>query len=174
MNHVYSDAPAHLRVISVNEMCAMGEVACCIAVVWHQQPSPDAFRARNEQLIDIARRAPGKCALVELVEPQAKPPSQETRRVAMEVFKQLGPNLSAIGFVLEGNEMRSAFIRAMLTGMMFIVKQLQPTKVFKQVDDMAAWVAPRVQALEPAFKTELATAFEYLRKLTPSHPATNR
>src|SRR5258708_3639900 len=140
MDNANKETPARLRVISVNEMCAMGEIDGCIAVVWHQQPSPDAFRARNEQLIELARKAPGKCALVELVEPQAKPPSQETRRVAMEVFRQLGTDLSAIGFVLEGNEMRSALIRAVLTGMMFFVRQLQPTKVFKHIDDMAEWV----------------------------------
>jgi hypothetical protein len=158
-------APAGLRVLYVSELCAMGEVDNCVAVVWRAQPTPESFRTRNTFLLDLAARAAGKCALVELIEANAKPPSQETRRVAMEVFKKLGPDLSAIGFVLEGSEMRSALIRAVLTGMMFFVKQLQPTKVFKRQEDMTSWVKPLVQPDNSNFHTELGAAFAHLRGL---------
>ncbi len=164
-----SGGPAGLTVHFVNEVCAMGEVDRCLAVVYRGQPSPEDFRTRNGHLVELAKRSPGKCALVELVEANAKPPSQETRRVAMEVFKQLGGDLSAIGFVLEGSEVRAALIRAALTGMMFFVKQLQPTKVFKQVGDMAAWVGPRMHVDDPNFAAELAKAFEHLRQLVHSN-----
>ena len=161
-----NQAPAGLRVLHVSELCAIGEIDNCIAVLWRAQPTPEEFRTRNKFLVDLAARAKGKCALLEVVEENAKPGSQDARRAAMEVFGKLGSDLSAIAFVLEGNAVRSAFIRAMLTGMMFFVKQLQPTKVFKHLEDMTGWAKPMVQPDNASFHSELATAFEHLRGLT--------
>jgi hypothetical protein len=160
------EAPAGLRVLHVSELCAIGEIDNCVAVVWRAQPTPEEFRTRNQFLLDLAGRAKGKCALVEVVEENAKPGSTDARRAAMEVFGKLGPDLAAIGFVLEGTQLRSSFIRAMLTGMMFFVKQLQPTKIFKHVEDMTSWVKPLVQPDNSNFNSELAAAFDHLRTLT--------
>lgn len=154
-----------LRVIQVTDGWAMGELSSCLAVVWRRQPTVEAFRFRNTQLQELAKRAPGKCALVEIIEPGSKPPTDEMRKVAMEVFRQLGGDLGGIGFVLEGNELKSTLNRAILTGMMFFVKQLQPTKVLKRSADLAAWARTRVGSDDPAFETHLVEAFEQLRRL---------
>ena len=154
-----------LRVVHVTDGWAMGEISGCFAVVWRHQPTHEAFRMRNEQLQALTSRLPRKCALVEVVESTSKAPSDEVRRTAMQVFKQLGDQLSAIGFVLEGSEARSTLNRAILTGMTFFVRQLQPTKVFKRTVDVAEWTAARVQAGDPKFATELVTSLEQLRAL---------
>jgi hypothetical protein len=65
--------------------------------------------------------------------------------------------------VLEGDQMKSALNRAILTTMMFFVKQLQPTKIFKHAADAARWVKPLVQASDARFETELTAAVEELR-----------
>ena len=154
---------AELRVLQVTDGWAMGEVASCLVIVWRTQPTTDAFRFRNERLLELAARVPGQCALVELVETGSKPPTDETRRVAMDVFQRLGKNLSVVGFVIEGSEIRSTLARAVLTGMTFFVKQLQPTKVFKRPVDVASWIAARVHGGNPAIASQLVTAFEQLR-----------
>jgi hypothetical protein len=157
-----------LRVIASTKGWAFGEVGGCLAIVWRDQPTAEAFRRRNEELLALCGRTPGHCALVEVIEPSSKPPPSDVRRVAMEVFKQLGGNLSAVGFVLEGTEMRSAFARALLTGMMFLTKQLQPWKVFKNPSSMAEWIRPRVGAKDPQFEPNLVFALEHLRGLIAS------
>jgi hypothetical protein len=154
---------AGLDVLQITDGWAMGQVRDCVVIVWRSQPTSDAFRFRNEQLRALVGRAAGHCALIELVEPTSKPPSDETRRVAMDVFKQLGDQLTAVGFVIEGSEVRSTLARAILTGMMFFVKQLQPTKVFKRSVDVAEWVRGRVQASDPEFSRTIVSALEHLR-----------
>jgi len=157
-----------LRVIAATDGWAFGEVGGCLAIVWRDQPTAEAFRRRNEELLAMCGKMPGQCALVEIIEPSSKPPPSDVRRVAMEVFKQLGGNLSAVGFVIEGTEMRSAFARALLTGMMFLTKKLQPTKVFKSASMMAEWIKPRVGAKDPEFEPNLVQALEHLRGLIAS------
>lgn len=152
-----------LRIIEVTTGWAIGEFERCLAVVWRQQPTPEAFRTRNAALAALAKEHARRTALIEIVEETSKPPSDETRRVAMEVFKSLGDSLSGIALALEGNQVRSALNRAILTSMMFFVKQLQPTKIFKHPADAARWIKPYVQANEHAFEANLVSALEELR-----------
>jgi hypothetical protein len=158
-------APNGLRVLDVTNLWAMGEFERCIVVVWSGQPDDTKMKRRAEALVELCRQYPGRCALIETVEPTAKPPSQETRKVAMDVFRKLGSDLSAIGFVLEGSEMRTAMIRAVITSMLFFVKQPQPSKVFKRLKDMLDWVRPRIEPTNPSFDSEVSAAFEHLRGL---------
>ncbi|NVB78466.1 MAG: hypothetical protein HOV81_08750 [Kofleriaceae bacterium] len=131
--------------------------------MWRQQPTPDAFRTRNAALLELSKEHANHSALIEIVEETSKPPSDETRRVAMEVFKTLGSSLSGIAMTLEGNQVRSALNRAILTSMMFFVKQLQPTKIFKHPADAARWIRPYVQVSESGFENNLVAALEELR-----------
>jgi hypothetical protein len=149
-------------VIEVTDRWAMGEFERCVAIVWCGQPDVHALTRRGEELLELTKKFPGNCALVEVVESTAKPPSQEARRVAMEVFRTLGNDLTAIGFVLEGNEMRSAMIRAVITGMLFFLKQPQPSKVFKQLQPMIEWLRPRIHAADD-FGPRLTAALDHLR-----------
>jgi hypothetical protein len=171
-NEVVPAAPTGLRVMDVTNRWAMGEFERCLVVVWSGQPDDVTMKRRAEALVELCRQYPGRCALIELVEPTAKPPSQETRKVAMEVFRKLGPDLSAIGFTLEGSEMRTAMIRAVITGMLFFVKQPQPSKLFKRLKDMIDWVRPRIEPTNPNFDSEVAAAFEHLRGLMHAPGAT--
>jgi hypothetical protein len=165
-------APSGLRVIEVTDKWALGEFERCVVVVWSGQPDDETMSRRAIEIQDLVKRHPGHCALLEIVEPTAKPPSQETRRVAMEVFRKIGNDLSAIGFVLEGGEMRSALIRAVITGMLFFVKQPQPSKVFKRLEDMLDWVRPHLKPDRETFDTDIRAAFEHLRGLMHAHGPT--
>jgi hypothetical protein len=159
------EPPDGLKIIKVTSGWAMGEYEHCLAMVWKDQPDIEAFQIRTQELLDLSKRHPGKCALVEIVETTSKPPANETRRAGMDVFRKLGSDLSAIGFVVEGSEVRGALTRAIIVGMLFFVKQPQPTKVFKRPSDMVAWVRPLVQNTEPDFETQLMAALEHLRAL---------
>jgi hypothetical protein len=162
-------APPGLRLIEVTEKWAMGEYERCLAMIWSGQPDPEAMRRRAAQLVELCAKYPGKCALVEVVEPTSKPPDDQTRKIAMDVFRELGPKLSSISFVLEGGQMSSVLARAVITGMLFFLKQPQPSKVFKHVHDMANWVKPRIQPDNADFDAGLAQAFEHLREVMHSH-----
>lgn len=162
--HMDTGTAVHeLRTIDRSAGWAMGELDGCLLVIWRAQPTPDAFRMRNRALADLVDRYPGRAALVEVVEPTSLPPTNETRRVAMQVFKDLGDRLSAIGFVIEGSQMKQSVNRAILTTMMFFVKQMQPTKVYKSIGETAAWVRSRVGGT-PDLEPRLARALDELRR----------
>lgn len=156
-------APEGLRIIEVSPVCAMGEFERCLLTVWRLQPTIDAFNMRHAALTELAARNPGKCAYVELIEPESKPPTDEMRKVAVEAFRKLGSDLSCVGFVLDGTQLRSALVRAILTGMTFLIPQMQPSKVFKRLGDAAEWIRPRI-GQDAGFNPRLLGAFDYLRQ----------
>lgn len=156
--------PSGLRVIEVSSGWALGEIHGCVTVVWADQPDPAKMKRRADVLVDVTKRHPAKSALVEIVEPTSKPPNDATRKIGMEVFRQIGNDLSAIAFVVEGPEMRTAITRAVITGMLFFVPQIQPSKVFKRPLEMMQWIAQRIHNTDPAFASSMIEAMEYLRR----------
>jgi len=160
--------PSGLKVIEAGRVCAMAEFKRCLLTVWHLQPTREAFDARHEALIDLAKRFPGKCGYVELIEPNSKPPPDELRKIAVEVFRKLGKDLCCIGFVVDGTQLRSALVRAIIATMSFLIPPTQPAKVFKRLSDAGEWIRPRVGEDDPAFAQQLVAAFEQLRNAPQS------
>lgn len=158
------EPPEGLRIIEIDPVCSLGEQDRCLFVVWRQQPTRAMFDLRHRALTELAARHKGQCGYVELIESTSKPPPDELRKVAVEIFRKLGRDVSCVGFVMEGNELRTALVRAILTGMTFLVQQMQPSKVFKRLGDAATWLRPQIGPVEPGFETRFAAAFEYLRK----------
>lgn len=152
-----------LRVIEASERWALGELDRCVLVVWRLQPDEATMRARAAALRELCAKYEGRCALVELVEPTSKPPNEATRRVAMEVFRDLGTRLSLITFTLEGDQIRTAVVRAIITAMLFFVKQPQPTKVCKTIAEAASWVRTRVDD-SPDLEQQLTRGLDDLRR----------
>jgi hypothetical protein len=146
---------------------ALGEFEHCVLTVWRLQPTEEAFRRRNRELLDLASRFPGQCAYMEFIEQTSRPPPGALRPVSLEPFPGLGKNLSCIGTTIDGTQVRSALVRAILTGMTFLVPQFQPYKVFKRRSDMAEWVQPRINAA-PGFADRVTAAFEVLRSAPDS------
>jgi hypothetical protein len=161
-----SQPPAGLRLIHASPVCAMAEYERCIITVWHLQPTPEAFDIRHRELVDLATRYPGQCGYVELIEPTSKPPPNEMRKTAVEVFRKLDKNVCCVGFVVDGTQFRSALVRAILATMSFLVPPTQAAKVFKRLGEMAEWVRTRIHEEDPAFNARLVRAFEYLRNVT--------
>lgn len=156
-------APEGLRVIKIDPAFSMGEIECCILTVWRLQPSSEAFELRHRELQDLAVRHRGSCAYMELIEPTSAPPTDELRKIAVDVFRKLGKDVSCVGFVLDGQQLRTTLARAILTGMMFLLPQMQPSKVFKRIAECANWVQPKIGNTNPEFETRILRTFDYLR-----------
>jgi hypothetical protein len=154
--------PEGMRIIQMTATCSMAEYDRCILTVWRQQPTKAAFETRHDALVAMASQHPGKCGYIELIEPESKPPSDETRKLAVETFKKLGKDVACVAFVIDGPELRSAFVRAILTTMTLFLPQMQPSKVFKRLPDMANWVRPRI-GQDDGFNSRVIAAFGYLR-----------
>jgi hypothetical protein len=156
--------PPGLRVIESNEVFAIAEFERCMLTIWRRQPTRETFAKRDKEVTEFVAKYPGRCGYVELIEPGSKPPPNELRKAGVEVFRQLGKDLSCIAFVVDGAELRSAMVRAILATMSFFVPATQPSKIFKRFGDMAEWVRPRIAEEDASFSLRLTAAFEHLRR----------
>jgi hypothetical protein len=157
------EIPQGLRIIEIGAVCSIAEYERCVLVVWRLQPTRAAFDRRHQILAELAARYPRKCAYVEVIESTSTPPTNELRKVAVEVFRKLGKDLACVGFVLDGTELRTTMVRAILTTMTFFVPQMQPSKVFKRLSDVPEFVRSHIgdAGFDPR---TFVTAFDYLRR----------
>ena len=162
-----SEAPGAVRILDSSPLYTLGEVGNCLIADWKLQPTSLEFDRRNVALRDLASRFPGACAYLEMIEPTSKPPPASVRKPAMDVFKQLGPTLSCVAIIVHGAELRVTFVRAILSGMTFLVPQVQPLRVFKDTESAARWIQPRLPA-DPEFETRLVAGAESLRPPKPA------
>lgn len=161
------EVPPGLRPLEVNAVYALGECERCLLVVWKQQPTREAFERRDAALVDLAGRLAERCAYLEVIESDSKPPPSSLRKEAVQVFPKVGKAVTCVGACVDGTQVRSAFVRAILAGMMFLIPQFPPAKVFKRVGDMAEWARQRV-GMDAGLERNVEAAFEYLRKAPAS------
>jgi hypothetical protein len=147
-------------------VCALGEIDRCIICIWHLQPTQQTFDLRNRELMALAARHPAKCGYVDVIEPASKAPPEQLRRLAVQVFRDLGKDLTCIAFLVDGSELRSALTRSVLTTLTFLLPQVQPSKVFKKPADVAEWIRTRI-GHEQDFNPRLVSALAFLRTVSP-------
>lgn len=155
------------RILETTPTYVLAEFGRCLITDWRLQPNKLEFDRRNEALMDLASRFPGACGYLEMIESTSKPPSSSVRKGGMEAFRTLGPNLSCMAVVIHGAEFRVTLVRAVLTGLTFLVPQIQPLRIFKQTQPAADWMQGLI-AESPGFERRFAAAAELLR---PQQPA---
>jgi hypothetical protein len=160
-------ADAALRILLIDRDYAFGEQAGCMLVVWRGQPTEAAYQSRTRFLLDLTARLPGRCGLLDVVEPSSKPPSPPARKVAAACMKEVGKSLSCVGIVVEGNELRSTLARAVIAGMQMLIRSEQPMRVDKDLLRAAEWMSEMVQANDPDLPARLVESIETLRARIP-------
>jgi len=124
----------------------MGEVGPCLIVVWRGTVREDAIHRINDHIWTLTRQRPGACAYINVIESNSPPPSASLRKLVMDGITRPGKALTCLGAVFEGNELRTALVRAVMTGMAMLRRSAQPTKFFKNTQDMAVWVEEQLRA----------------------------
>jgi hypothetical protein len=158
-----TDSNDALRILEVDKSYAFGELHGCLLGVWRGQPDEASFQQRGRYMIDLASRLPGRCGYLEVIEPSSKPPSRAARNVAVQSMKEVGKSLAAVAMVVEGNELRSTLVRAVVTGMLLVFRSDQPMRVDKQLLRSAEWVCGKMESNEPHLPARLVEAIEKLR-----------
>jgi hypothetical protein len=156
-----------LRVLTVERDYAFGELEGCMLGVWRGQPTVESFSLRGSFLTDLAARLPGRCGYLEVIEPRAKPPAPPARKVAADIQKKLGKSLACVGMVIEGDELRSTLIRAVIAGMNLLLRTDHPMRLDKDVLRCAEWVSATMGSNDADFPRRLVAALETLRARMP-------
>jgi len=146
---------------------AMGELGPCLMVVWRGVAAENELLQINERIWDLTQRRPGNCVFINVIEPRSPTPSAAVRKLAMEGLSRPGKALGCKVAVIEGHELRSALARAVLTGMMLLRPQDQPTKFFKDTRGMSQWVKKQLQ--DPGeLDEQIVRSIEVIRSQMPA------
>ena len=156
-----------LRVLKVDRDYAFGEQDGCLLVIWRGQPTEESYRERAAFMLDLAGRLPGRCGVIEVIEPSSKPPSPAARNVIAQSMRDVGRSLSGMTSVVEGNELRATLVRAVLAGLQLLVRGEQPMRVDKDLRRAAEWLCGMMKASDPALPARLVEAVETLRRNIP-------
>jgi hypothetical protein len=144
---------------------AAGEFGPCLMVVWRGAPAEEDVRQINTWIGKLTQRLPGKCVYINVIEPKSPAPSSAARKLAMEGLSR--PGLACKVAVIEGNELRAALVRAILTGMALLRREEQPTKWFKNTREMSLWVKDQLQAAGD-LDQQIVQAAEVIRNQMPT------
>src|SRR5262245_1952474 len=145
---------------------ALGEVGPLLIVVWRGKVTEPAMLLVNERIWDITQRRPGNCAFVTIVERTSPPPTAPLRKLAVTGFSRPGKALTCKIAVVEGNELKAALSRAVLTGMALLRPQDQPTKFAKDTEEASLWVKAQLGDTGDLDK-EIVRAVEVVRNQMP-------
>lgn len=156
-----------LRILKVDRDYAFGEQDGCLLVIWRGQPTEESYRDRGRLMLDLASRLPGRCGVIEVIEPTSKAPSPAARNVIAQSMREVGKALAGMASVVEGNELRSTLVRAVLAGMQLLVRREQPLRVDKDPLRSAEWLCGMMQANDPDLPARLVQAIEILRTRIP-------
>ena len=163
-----SASDAGIELLVKDKDWAMAEFGPCLIVIWRGTVTQVAMDQVNEQILNITQRRPGNCAYINVIERESPTPPAPLRKSAMVGIARGGKALSCLGVVIEGHELRSTVVRAILTGMALIRAQTQPTKFFKNTQEMSTWVKKQIPtALDNVGDADIVRAIEVVRAQMP-------
>jgi len=147
---------------------ALGEFGPCLIAVWRGAVTAEALVVINEKIWNLTQRRPGACAFVTVIEQNSPPPSAPNRKLAMEGLSRPGKALGCKCAVFEGNEFRTALVRAIMTGMALLRRQDQPSKFVKTLPELATWVQAQIRAAGGEVDSnDIVRACEQIRRGMP-------
>jgi hypothetical protein len=148
---------------------AMGELGPCLIVCWRGPVTEAALLQINDKIFTFTQQHPGKCAYINVIERSSPTPSAELRKMTMAGLNRPGKALGCMVAVIEGHELRSTVVRAILTGMALLRTHGPPTKFFKNTEEMSRWVTTLLaSAVENDFDRDIVRAAEVIRREMPT------
>jgi hypothetical protein len=151
---------------AAHEGWALGELGQILIVVWRGQPTEPALVLVNDRVWDLTQRRPSDCAFITIIERNSPAPPAPLRKLAMTGLTRPGKALSCKVAVIEGHELRNALTRAVLTGMVMLRPQAQPTKFFKDTHEMSLWIKGQLRDAND-LDHEIVRAVEVVRNAIP-------
>ncbi len=151
------------RVIKTSPRSIVGTFGRCVISIWRGEPAKDMAVTLGEVLIETAERHPAGIAYLDVIEAGAPTPSAEVRRIGVENVRRLGDRLIGMATVIEGNELHTALVRAVLTGMILLMPRMQPVKICRNPNEAAAWLRNKLAPSDALLEEQLLSALSGLR-----------
>jgi hypothetical protein len=132
----------------------------CI-VIWRGAVTKFPFEKQRAGLASVVERYANRAGFLCVIEPSAKPPSDELRRESTQMLEGHAERLRCVGMVIEGEGFRAAITRGVLSGMLLLMPHRKANiSFFPNTRPAATWMKNYVEIASP---DALATTVEEIR-----------
>jgi hypothetical protein len=131
-----------LELLEVDEHHAIGTAFNMAFALWYKETQLHAFRRLDRALMKLVLSYPEGVGVCQIIEPNAVPPSAETRA---EITKMMqnggGGQLKHYSLTFEGTGFKAASIRAVVSASHMVARTKSQLAVFSTLGAAAAWHA---------------------------------
>lgn len=121
---------------------AVGEIGRVCVTIWRKQSNRERFERQRAALANLVERHPGEAGFMCVVEKSSEPPDDEyVRRGSATMITDHGAKLAGVSVVSEGTGFRVAVARSLMSGMMFLMRNPAPIRIFDSVPTGSNWLA---------------------------------
>ncbi len=113
---------AGAQLLHHSENFAVARWRCVLIVFWRHLTLAKDVRTVQREMESLAASHPKGVLLLTLVETKAPPPDEAARSALVDFIRAGSQRIAAAAVVLEGNTLRTAFVRGVATGLAFVAR----------------------------------------------------
>jgi hypothetical protein len=160
------------RILFCDSGLAVGEVGPLCVAIWRKEVTHARFLRQKGGLGEVVAAHPNGCGFICIIEPSAKPPSEELRRASIQMVTGHADKLRCLAVVIEGQGFGAAVTRSVISGMSVLLPRALTGSAFAEVPKAIAWMTEHVRIDLP---TKVAFFVQALRvemdSANPTPPA---
>ncbi len=112
-----------------------------VIVAWRLGPNAAAVEAFGPRVEALVTATPGMC-LLGVARRLTGVPDDATRGLIATYIRRVFGRVRAGAFAIEGEGFRAAATRAVVTGLLALVRPDVPVRVFGSIEEAVSWLAP--------------------------------
>jgi len=149
------------RILHCADGLAVAELGTVCVAIWRSKSTWPRFEIQKAILADCVKRKPGGIAFMCVVEQTSEPPDEDLRKASSKMIADHGLQLTCVAGVIEGAGFRGAITRSVLAGIVFLVRNPSPLKMFESVESASRWIQSQMPGTAGS---ALASQVEYVRR----------
>ena len=131
-----------LRWLSVTPGLASAAFGPLAISVWTSAPTLEHASTAATLLASLGKVQP-KLLVLAVLGPNTPPPDGAVREILAHQLTRLGAQIAAVANVVEGQGFRAATMRAVLTGMVLVIRPTYPQRACATIEEAAGFLAER-------------------------------
>jgi len=139
MSHM-AGAHTSAQILHAANGLAMAQLGPVCVALWRVAVTPVTAAKQKECLDLVVNRHPGKASFLCIVEPGTQPPDDELRKASSTMINSHGANLKCVACVIEGTGFKAAITRSVLSGIVLLIRNPVPLKMFGTVPAGTEWM----------------------------------
>jgi hypothetical protein len=148
-----------MRLVRVDPLHALGTCSNALIVVWQAAPTREVLDGVRLVTDRLLRRYPAGIGVIGVSGELPLPHACDRQRLGA-LLQERGDRLLGLASIIEGSEPT----RSLMASINLVVKNPCPLRIFSNVDEGVAWLAPLLRQGQPPPSVALRHAVERLKR----------